>query len=146
LQILEELMNAVLVDLDGAVIESRTVIIGSCQHALDCLGVRVPEERDLGWIIGPPSRETFPKLLGPEHDGEEPVRLDRDLYALNGLFDAKVFGGMPEALARLRATQAGCSCARPSPCRSRSRSSSTSASRTARSVMVSYGVMAGPRN
>ncbi len=70
-------MFAILVDLDGTIINSGPGIIGSYQHALRCMGVDCPPAEDLTWVVGPPSRRSFPKLIGAQRDVEEAVRLYR---------------------------------------------------------------------
>ena len=54
----------VLVDLDGTLIDPKPGLIGSVQYALDRLGFAVPPADELVWLIGPPFRVSFPKLLG----------------------------------------------------------------------------------
>lgn len=95
-------MFAILVDLDGTIVNSARGIIGSYQHTLRCIGVECPPAEDLTWVVGPPSRRSFPKLIGPDRDLEEAVRLYREHYEANGLFDGAVYPGIPEALSGLR--------------------------------------------
>ena len=71
------------------------------RSALAALGRPVPEPESLRWVIGPPIRTTFRNLLGGG-DVEEAVRLYRAAYAAGGLFDAKPYAGMREALSALR--------------------------------------------
>jgi phosphoglycolate phosphatase len=77
---------ALLVDLDGTIVNSAPGIIGSYQHALRCMGAECPPAGDLRWVLGPPSRRSFPKLIRPDQDVEEAVRLYREHYEANGLF------------------------------------------------------------
>jgi phosphoglycolate phosphatase len=97
---------AILVDLDGTIINSGPGIIGSYQHALRCMGVDCPPAEDLAWVVGPPSRRSFPKLIGAAQDVEEAVRLYRAHYEEHGLFNATVYSGMQEALTDLYALPA----------------------------------------
>ena len=58
----------ILVDLDGTLVDPKPGLIGSVQYALRKLGHPVPPAEELLWLIGPPFRVSFPKLLGrPEH-------------------------------------------------------------------------------
>jgi phosphoglycolate phosphatase len=98
-------LNTVLVDLDGTITDPAPGIIGAFQYALEHLGVRVPDAHDLGWVIGPPLRSSFAKLIGPRQDVEEAVRLYREHYGAGGLFKATVYAGMADALEGIR----GCS-------------------------------------
>jgi len=97
---------AILVDLDGTIINSGPGIIDSYQHALRCMGVECPSAEDLAWVVGPPSRRSFPKLIRPDQDVEEAVRLYRAHYEEHGLFNGAIYPGMQEALSDLHALPA----------------------------------------
>ena len=99
-------MFAILVDLDGTIVNSGPGIIGSYQHALRCMGVECPPAEDLTWVIGPPSRRSFPKLIRPAQDVEEAVRLYREHYAEYGISNGTIYPGMQEALTELYALPA----------------------------------------
>jgi len=99
-------MFAILVDLDGTIVDSGPGIIGSYQHALRCMGVNCPPAEDLAWVVGPPSRRSFPKLLRPDQDVEEAVRLYREHYGQHGLLKGSIYPGMQEALAGLHSLPA----------------------------------------
>lgn len=92
-----------LVDLDGTITDPRSGIIGSVQHALRELDLAVPPENALHWVIGPPLRQSFPLLGVPAEKVEEALRHYRQRYSGGAMFDALVYPGMPEALARMRA-------------------------------------------
>lgn len=95
-------MNTVLVDLDGTIVDSRPGIVASYRHALTQLGIERPAAEDLTWLVGPPARRSLPKLIGPEGDVEEAVRLYRSHYEANEIFNAEVYPGLREALAEIR--------------------------------------------
>jgi phosphoglycolate phosphatase len=97
---------AILVDLDGTIYDSAPGIIGSYQHALRCLGAECPPAEDLTWVVGPPLRRSFPKLIGPNQNVEEAVRFYREHYPQNGLLCGTVYQGMHEALTALYALPA----------------------------------------
>ena len=99
---LERLVINLLVDLDGTITDPAPGMIGAYRFALERMGVAPPPAEDLLWIIGPPTRLSFPKLLRPNQDVEEAVRLYRERYGAGGLFEATVYDGMPEALQALR--------------------------------------------
>ena len=72
----------ILVDLDGTLVDPKPGLIGSVQYALRKLGHPVPPAEELLWLIGPPFRVSFPKLLGrvrPHRGGHRP--LSRELLA-----------------------------------------------------------------
>ncbi|WP_262270472.1 HAD hydrolase-like protein [Microvirga yunnanensis] len=99
-------MFAILIDLDGTIYDSAPGIIESYQHTLECLGAECPPADDLTWVVGPPLRRSFPKLIGPDQDVEEAVSLYREHYWANGLLGGTVYEGMHEALTALYALPA----------------------------------------
>jgi phosphoglycolate phosphatase len=94
--------NVMLVDLDGALTDPAPGIVGSCRYALEAMGCVPPQASDLRWIIGPPLRESFKELLGRGRDPEEALRHYRSRYSVEGLFEATVYDGVPDALTDLR--------------------------------------------
>ena len=96
----------VLVDLDGTLVDPKPGLIGSFQHALRQLGAPVPPADELTWVIGPPLRTSFPKVLGDAMRTEEALAHYREHYRNGAMFDAIVYDGIVDALDRLSA--AGC--------------------------------------
>lgn len=96
----------VLVDLDGTLVDPKPGLIGSIQYALDRLGQPVPPTDDLLWMIGPPFRVSFPRLLGNNDRTEEAIGHYRENYFNSAMYDAIVYHGIPGALDALR--DAGC--------------------------------------
>jgi phosphoglycolate phosphatase len=96
----------VLVDLDGTLVDPKPGLIGSIQYALGKLGHPVLPADELLWMIGPPFRVSFPKLLGSADRTEEAIAHYRESYFRGGMYDAIVYDGMPAALEAL--SRAGC--------------------------------------
>jgi phosphoglycolate phosphatase len=94
--------TTILLDLDGTLIDPAPGILGCCRQALEALGCPAEPDEDLRWVIGPPLRASFARLLGGHADPEEAVRLYRSRYGETGLFEAAVYPGVVEALAALR--------------------------------------------
>ena len=90
--------STLLLDLDGTLVDPAPGIIGSCRFALAQLGAPVAEEADLTWIIGPPLRASFAKLLGEGGDPEAALDLYRQRYTSGGLYDAVAYPTMLEVL------------------------------------------------
>ena len=96
----------ILLDLDGTLIDPKPGLIGSIQYALGKLGLPVPPMEELLWMIGPPFRVSFPKLVGTAERTEEAIAIYRKRYLGGGMYDAVVYAGIPEALDTMAATGA----------------------------------------
>lgn len=93
-------MTAVFLDLDGTLMESHPGILASLRHALESTGHRALAETDLAWMIGPPFDESFRKM--GLSDPEAVMAAYREHYRKGGMFDARVYGGVLDALGVLR--------------------------------------------
>lgn len=95
----------ILFDLDGTLTDPAEGIIGSILHALEMLEVARPEPAALRACIGPPLRGSFARLLNSCDAAriEHAVAHYRDRFATKGIFENKVYDGIPEALEALRA-------------------------------------------
>jgi phosphoglycolate phosphatase len=99
---------AVLFDLDGTLTDSAAGIQRSTREALRLLNAEdggkrpIPPESELGWIVGPPLRESFATLAG-EENADRMLDLYRQRYDTIGIFENKVYDGVAAALDQLRA-------------------------------------------
>lgn len=92
--------RVVMFDLDGTLTDPRPGIVGCIRFALDQLQVSCPSDDVLAGYIGPPLRGTFAALLDtsdPERI-EEALRLYRQRFADIGLYENKVYEGVPAML------------------------------------------------
>jgi phosphoglycolate phosphatase len=96
----------ILVDLDGTLTDPAAGIIGAVRHAVAAAGIEPPPAEELRWVIGPPLRQSFPRILGDACDVEGAVAAYRAHYGAGGLFDAAVYDGIFDALDSLRALPA----------------------------------------
>jgi phosphoglycolate phosphatase len=94
--------SVVLFDLDGTLTDPKTGITGSVQYALEQLGRPVPSQDELEWVIGPPLRASFLRLVG-ESLADDGVRLYRERFGATGLFENELIEGIPELLDHLKA-------------------------------------------
>lgn len=91
-------------DLDGTLTDPKPGICGCVQYALTEMGFAAPAQDELEWVIGPPMIESLRILAGPER-AEEALRHYRRRYGEIGLFENRVYDGIPELLRAL--TQEG---------------------------------------
>ena len=98
------MVENILFDFDGTLVDTSEGIIKSMHHAYDCLGYeRISDER-IKAVIGPPLQEMFRQLL-PEATGEiieTGVQKFREWYRTHGVDEAEPFPYVPEGLKRLR--------------------------------------------
>lgn len=96
-------MRNVLFDLDGTLTEPSEGIITCFRYALDCLDRPCPPPEELARYIGPPIRPAFAEILRSEDAYliEEAVIAYRERYASTGLYENRVYDGVPEMLANL---------------------------------------------
>ncbi len=96
----------VFFDLDGTLIDPREGITRCLRYTLRCLNRPVPQEGDLLVTIGPPLRSVFRSLLDTQDSDlvEQAVTLYRKRYSNRGLLENKVYTGVPDMLADLKAS------------------------------------------
>lgn len=96
----------ILFDLDGTLVDSEPGILQGFRIGLEHFGKRV-DDATLRTFIGPPIMDSFRSIPGfTEAQAVEAVRVYRTWYAAEGLFRARAYDGMPEALCRMH--EAGC--------------------------------------
>lgn len=90
-----------MLDLDGTLTDPYDGITRCVTYAVEGLGLQRLAERQLRSFIGPPLQDQFASLGLDEVDVERAVELYRDRFRDVGLFENRVYDGMPEALAAL---------------------------------------------
>src|SRR5665213_2925182 len=92
-----------LIDLDGTLTDPFPGITGCIQHALAALGRTPPSAESLRWCIGPPLKESFATLLGPqeEHLADAALASYRERFSSVGLFENELYPEIESALDRL---------------------------------------------
>jgi phosphoglycolate phosphatase len=93
----------VLFDLDGTITDPARGLIGSVRYALEELGTEAPDFEALRWVIGPPLRSSFERLLGGMERVEEAIELYRFRYRGGAMFEATLYAGISDAIALLAA-------------------------------------------
>jgi phosphoglycolate phosphatase len=94
--------EAVLFDLDGVLIDSRTAIVRCIEHGLRENGAPVPPAAELERWIGPPLIDSFAALAGPER-AEACLASYRERYVHSSLEETTLVPGAREALAAVAA-------------------------------------------
>lgn len=98
----------VLFDLDGTLTDPKEGIVRCMDYALAQLGYENPGEESLVNSIGPPLFSTFKELLRTNDSKliQTAVATYRERYSSVGLFENRVYEGIPEALERLSSSGA----------------------------------------
>jgi phosphoglycolate phosphatase len=97
-----EPVRAVLLDLDGTLIDPGRGVFAAITAATTTLGLPSPNEALLRRFIGPPIQEGFAELLSLNaSDVQVAVAAFRKSYTASGLHDFDVYPGIPEMLADL---------------------------------------------
>ena len=93
----------VLIDLDGTLSDPAVGMVSCVKHALGKMARVAPSDDELKKYIGPPLEDTFAKILGTVEAQTiaRAVRLYRERYSAEGLFQNTVYPGVPGALKAL---------------------------------------------
>ena len=96
--------NVILFDLDGTLTDSAEGVIRSAQYMQEKMGFKVWETADLKFIVGPPLMKTFTEDFGMDKEtAEKAVVVFRERYSTIGMYENKVYAGVEEMLAALKA-------------------------------------------
>lgn len=92
-------------DLDGTLTDPAEGITACIRHALVSEGAQVPDLARLTQCIGPPLQESFAELFGTEDliTVLRAVKNYRERFEEVGMFENRVYEGIPEALTQIRA-------------------------------------------
>ena len=97
------MLSNILFDLDGTLTDSKEGIIKCIDYALEKLGYPVPKGFNINDCLGPPLRVSFRRLLNSNDEVliERAVATYRERFSTIGLFENKVYPGIPELLSAL---------------------------------------------
>lgn len=92
-----------LFDLDGTLTDPKEGITKCVQHALRQFGIDEPDADRLTCFIGPPLAASFTEFYGfDEQKAALAVEKYRERFRRVGLFENRVFDGIPQMLANLQ--------------------------------------------
>ncbi len=92
---------AVVLDVDGTLVDSADGIVAGFRHALRVVGVTPPDDATLRSDLGPPLVDLLPALGAPVDRVDEAVAAYRAYYFREGLQQATVYAGVVELLTAL---------------------------------------------
>ena len=96
-------IRTILFDLDGTLTDSGEGIMNSVEYALKKYGIEVQNREQLRSFVGPPLAEQFSKFCGfSKEEGHRAVEVYREYYQVKGIFENKVYEGIPEVLEELK--------------------------------------------
>lgn len=91
----------VLFDLDGTLTDPQEGITACVQHALAAFGIDEAANQ-LTHFIGPPLHRSFMECYGfTDAEATEAVRVYRERFGTLGIFENRVYEGVPELLEKL---------------------------------------------
>ncbi|MDR0397012.1 MAG: dTMP kinase [Oscillospiraceae bacterium] len=100
--------DAILFDLDGTLTDSYPGVTGSVIAAIEGMGLDQPDVKTLRTFIGPPLSESFKRVYThlTSEQVEHCIALYRDDFTVNGIYNNRVYTGIPHLLRRLKSTGA----------------------------------------
>lgn len=94
-----------LFDLDGTLTDSKEGILRCVQYALEACKRPIPDIEKLMPFIGPPLSESFPKFCGMnESETNFAIQKYRERFSNIGIFENRVYDGIPELLEKLKSS------------------------------------------
>ena len=93
--------RTILFDLDGTLTDSGEGIINCAEKTLRHLGITPPDRTTMRSFVGPPLLDSFPKFGIPADQAEEAVRIYRQFYVPEGMFQNYPYPGIEEVLEKL---------------------------------------------
>ena len=96
--------KTVIFDFDGTICDTGEGILKSAKFALDYYNIEAPDYTELTYFIGPPLLVTFQEKFGVDAAmADKLVKKYRERYTNKGLLESKLYDGIKELLAKLKA-------------------------------------------
>lgn len=91
--------DILLFDLDGTLTDSQEGIFNCVEYALSAEGIEVTDRGSLRRFIGPPLVDSFMQFYGFSRErAEKATAKYRERYAETGIFENRVYEGVPQML------------------------------------------------
>ncbi|MDR2656765.1 MAG: dTMP kinase [Oscillospiraceae bacterium] len=109
--------DVILFDLDGTLTDSYPGVTGSVKAAIGGMGLDQPDVEALRSFMGPPLSESFKRVYGQltQEEVDHCIALYRDDFTVNGIYNNRVYTGIPHLLRRLKAMDVACVVATSKP-------------------------------
>ncbi|GHU77307.1 hypothetical protein AGMMS49992_24770 [Clostridia bacterium] len=109
--------DTLLFDLDGTLTDSYPGVTGSVIAAIDGMGLEQPDVTTLRTFMGPPLSESFKRVFShlTQAEVDHAIALYRDDFTVNGIYNNRVYQGIPHLLKRLHAMGVNCIVATSKP-------------------------------
>ena len=99
----DEMKRFLFFDLDGTLTDPALGITNSIMYALKTYGIDVSDRESLYPFIGPPLVDSFAKYYGFSRErGFEATDRFREYFSEKGIFENRLYEGIPELLASLK--------------------------------------------
>jgi len=95
--------DTVLFDLDGTLTDPAEGILNSFVYAMEKMGFAHEEKYHYTRVIGPPLLDSFREICGLDEEGaRKGVMLYREYFSAGGMFENRVYPGIPVLLEKAR--------------------------------------------
>ena len=92
-------------DMDGTLADTSEGILNCHRYAHKMMGRPEPTDEELDGVIGGPLLDSYRTRFGfSEEDAKQAVKIYRERYAEQGIYEAKLYDGMKETLQQLKAS------------------------------------------
>src|SRR5699024_1172907 len=93
----------ILFDLDGTLTDSAEGIVECVQYELAHFGIEEPDTENLKCFVGPPLLEQFTQYCHmSKRQAETAVAVYRERYAKTGIYENRLYEGIPQLLELLK--------------------------------------------
>jgi len=97
------MFDTILFDLDGTLTDSGEGIINSVKYALDKMNIQPPDNTVLKNFIGPPLSVSFREFCNfNSEQTEKAIAYYREYFPEKGIFENRVYDGIPSVLESLK--------------------------------------------